>query len=103
MEAIVRLFLSRESDVHDALTPDEAFTDVVAESDQGERYVASFFSYKSLELLRQRHRKDGDFLDGKYFWAVNMVLIDECTRESIEQVVKDLIEEGDFDHVFRKI
>ena len=44
-----------------------------------EKYVASFFSYENINELKSHHLKTGDFLNGKYFFSKNMLLIDDCS------------------------
>ncbi|MGM1045513.1 MAG: hypothetical protein ACQEXX_05140 [Bacillota bacterium] len=41
-------------------------------------------------------------MNGAYFWSSDMVLIDIVTRERIEQVIHDLIEDKSFESVFRR-
>jgi hypothetical protein len=41
-------------------------------------------------------------LSGKYFWASDMILVDEVTRARIDEVIKHLIEEGEFEVVFSR-
>lgn len=67
------------------------------------KYVASFFTYANITELRSRHIKTGEYLNGKYFYSKNMVLIDDCSIENIRAVVAQLVEEGEFEEVFRRI
>lgn len=67
------------------------------------RYVASFFTYKNIFKMKSRHYKSGEYLNGKYFYSKNMLLIDDCSIENIRIVVDHLIDEGGFREVFRKI
>lgn len=91
--------------------PKKEHTDVIAvialcEAEEPERtrkYIASFFSYESIPELRRRHQQTGEFLNGKYFFTGNMLLIDECSPESIRAVVEHLIEEGEFKAVFHPL
>ena len=102
-DKIADIYLSVDHDIESTLVDDQRYTDVVVVFENGEKHVASFFSYESLELLNAAHRESGEFLNGKYFWAPGMVLIDECSRESIEEVIEELMEEGDFKYIFRRI
>lgn len=78
-------------------------TDVIVFMENGAKYVASFFSYKNIEKLRKVHQKTGAHLSGKYFQANNLVLIDNCSKSNVTKVVQYLIEEGDFQMIFKKI
>lgn len=71
--------------------------------DKDVKYVASFFTYANIFELQAQHMKTGAYLHGKYFFSKNMVLIDECSRENVLKVVEDLLEEGDFWDVFRRV
>lgn len=82
---------------------------VLVWEDEGEgrprtvKYVASFFTYANITELRSRHIKTGEYLNGKYFYSKNMVLIDDCSIENIREVINQLVEEGEFGEVFRRI
>lgn len=102
-DKIADIYLSGENEPGSGLASDQHFTDVIVVFEDGAKHVASFFSFEGLELLREHHRKTGEYLQGKYFWAPNMLLIDVCSRERIGLVIKELIEEGDFEQVFTKI
>lgn len=67
------------------------------------KYVASFFAYKNIAELKCKHEKTGAYLNGKYFYSKNMLLIDEWSWESVRTVIEQLIEEGEFLEVFWKI
>jgi len=77
-------------------------TDVIVTFDDGAVYVATFFTYENIENLRRKNAETGECLSGKYFWASDMILIDKVDRESIEQVIADLLREDSFDTVFSK-
>lgn len=68
-----------------------------------EKYAATFFTYKNLKMIIRQNRKNGEFLKGKYFWAKKLVLIDTMEISQIEKVVKDVINQGDFQSVFRRL
>lgn len=78
-------------------------TDVIVVLDDGSKYTASFFTYAFIEHTRMVNKLTGENLGGKYFWAKNMVLIEDCSAELIKPVVKAIIDEGEFNDVFRKL
>lgn len=100
---VLRIYLSSESEIQKKQNHNDLHTDVIIELTSGEKYVASFFTYKNMETLKSIHQQKGDFLYGKYFWVKGMLMVENCNRENIELVVNDLLDEGDFDRVFRKI
>ncbi len=40
-------------------------------------------------------------MNGAYFWATDMILVDEVSRKRIEEVVTHLIIEDEFDQIFK--
>lgn len=98
---IERIFLSAQWLPSEEVDRRSDYTDVIIRFEDGAIYAAAFFHYDLIEVLRERHAASGDFLGGKYFWAEGMVLTDSCTLESVREVVRHLLEEGDFYRVFR--
>ncbi len=78
-------------------------TDVVAELYDGTRWVATFFTFRNIVTLSSKNAETGECLGGKYFWASDLILIDEMTRERIWQVLEDLIETGEFESALNLI
>jgi hypothetical protein len=78
-------------------------TDVIVLLEDGHKYSASFFTYAYIEMIRKKNIYTGDFLNGKYFWGKNMVLVEECSFDVINSVVIDIIDEGEFKEVFRHL
>jgi len=64
--------------------------------------VATFFSYQNILSLKEKFRHSGECLGGKYFCATDMILIEEVSREPIEEVVTDLIKQDDFERYFTR-
>jgi hypothetical protein len=50
-----------------------------------------------------KNSRTGECLAGAYFWASDMMLIDEVSRSRIEEVVQHLIQEGEFEAVFTRL
>lgn len=75
-------------------------TDVIVNFDDDSSWTASFFTYKNIETLTKKNAITGECMDGKYFWASNMVLVDEVSRNRIIQVIDQLINEERFELVF---
>ncbi len=77
-------------------------TDVIVTWEDGSRWGATFISYQHIHTLTEKNKSTGENLSGAYFWARDMILVDEVSRQRIEEVVHDLINEGDFELVFRQ-
>ena len=75
-------------------------SDVIVTLKDGSRWFATFFSYANIGSLTQKNTQTGECLGGKYFWATDMILVDEVTRAGIEEVVSNLLAEGYFESVF---
>ncbi|GFN33979.1 hypothetical protein [Paenibacillus xylaniclasticus] len=77
-------------------------TDVIVTFEDGSRWVASFFTYKNVQSLVEKNRHTGECLHGKYLWSSDMILVDECSRERIEEVIGHLLLRGNFKVIFCK-
>ena len=72
-------------------TPANDNTDVIVTLEDKSKWGAWFFSYSNISSLVTKNKLIGECLSGKYFWASNMVLASEVSREQIEEIVKYLI------------
>ena len=75
-------------------------SDVIVSFRDGAEWVATFFTHKNIATLTDKNKRTGECLGGKYFWASDMIILDELTRERVEEVVAHLIETGEFEKVF---
>jgi hypothetical protein len=83
-------------------TPADANSDVIVTFESGERWVATFFSYQNILSLREKNRETGECLGGKYFCATDMILADEVSRERIEEVVAEMLNQKEFETFFAR-
>ena len=65
-------------------------------------WMATFFTYKNIQSLREKNEQTGECMNGTYFQASDMVLIDIATRERIVEVIDYLTDSGEFESVFTK-
>lgn len=79
---------------------DDANSDVIVTKQDGTRWVATFISYKNVCTLTKKNKQTGENLSGIYLWMSDVILIDEVSREKIEEVIAELIRNGNFDLVF---
>jgi hypothetical protein len=104
MELMVKsIHITAQDGGNDAFNAQKGNTDVIVSLEDGKKYIASFFAYSSIEELRNQHQSDGNFLHGSYLWDKNMILIEECSLKTIESVVNDIIDEGNFQEAFRQL
>jgi hypothetical protein len=80
--------------------PADTNSDVIITFEDSDRWVATFFSYTNINTLIERNRRSGECLSGKYFWASDMILVDEVSRDRIEEVVQYLIQTNEFRQIF---
>lgn len=78
-------------------------TDVIVKFEDGFRWVASFFTYMNIETLVNKNKMTGECMDGKYFQASDMILVDEVSRKRIEEIVDHLITNSQFELAFTPI
>lgn len=70
--------------------------------EDGSRWFATFFSYANIGSLTQKNEQTGECLNGKYFRAMDMILVDKVTRTSIEEVISYLLAKGEFETAFSR-
>jgi hypothetical protein len=83
-------------------TPADGNSDVIVTFENGERWVATFFSYRNISSLMEKNRETGECLGGKYFCASDMILADEVSRERIEEVVAEMLDQKEFETYFAR-
>lgn len=78
-------------------------TDVVIFCENGDTYAAAFVTLEYIKRCMENFQLEGSFIQGRYFWVKNMLVIGKCERSEVELVVDDLLEEGNFFTVFEKL
>ena len=91
-----------EAEVWDPATwdPIDANSSVNVTFADGMRWYALFLTYANIAALREKNRRTGECLHGRYFRAESMILVDEMSRERIEEVIAHLIATGEFTDAF---
>ena len=100
-DVIDKIYLSQDYDQTEVTDYTNHNTDVVVLLASGKKYIATFFTYQNIKQLQLQNKESGAFLSGKYFWTNNMLLIDECSLESVSTVVEELLEEGEFHNILK--
>lgn len=78
-------------------------TDVIITLENNKKHIATFFTYKNIQSLTTKYKESGECLNGKYFWASDMVLIDNCSRKSIERIIIHMLKSDEFNSIFEPI
>jgi hypothetical protein len=81
-------------------TPRDDITDAIVTLAGGTRWMATFCAFDHVATLRRLYAETGECLAGKYFWASDLILIDDTSRPSIEAAVRDLIASGELQSAF---
>jgi len=82
---------------------EEENTEVIVFLSNGEKYTASFFSFENILQLRMKFQMTGEYLAGSYFFLNNLVLVEDCSTQTVRKVVEHLIDEGNFRGAFKRI
>jgi len=78
-------------------------TDVIVQFDNGDKYVATFFSQKNLENMIKELQQIDEYRTGNFYKVLNMVLVRDFGEGDIRPVIDEMLAEGDFQLVFRKL
>lgn len=78
-------------------------SDIIVTFPDHSRWVASFFTYQNITTLTSHYQHTGELLHGAYFWASDMLLIQQLDRVSVARVIAQLLQENMFATVFRRL
>ncbi|KWX75902.1 hypothetical protein AMQ84_16235 [Paenibacillus riograndensis] len=80
---------------------ENAQVDVVVTFPDATRWISNFYTIKCIETMKQDYSERKVCLNGAYWCASSpVIIVDNISRERIEQVVDDLIQDGGFEYVF---
>jgi hypothetical protein len=65
----------------------------------GERYYPSFFTIEKIKAIMSANKESGDDLNGLYFWAADLLIIEELSESKIMQVIEHLYKTGKLEFV----
>jgi hypothetical protein len=71
--------------------------------ENGDQYVATFFTHKNLKKVIEADLHAFDFTSGQYYRILNMVLLENFNNGNLLPVIECMIAEGDFQLVFKKL
>ena len=77
--------------------------DVVVTLPEGTRWAATFLTPSYMEKVRREEAESGESLGGMYFWIARPIFTDELSRPAIEEIVRDLWENGELRTAFRRL
>ena len=82
--------------------PNNDNVDVEVTFQDGESFSAIFFTLQNIETLMKHYKKTGECADGLYFWASDMVIVQQLSEKIICATIDKLLVEGEFESVFSK-
>lgn len=77
--------------------------DVEVRFPDGRRYTATFFTLKNLESLFRKNRETGECLSGTYFWAVEMIIVENLECQTLTATVEGLLHDQEFESAFTRV
>ena len=84
------------------LDPNNDNVDVQVTFPNGESFSAVFFTLQNIDTLIKKYKKTGECADGSYFWASNMIIVQELTEQTPCETIDNLLAEEEFEFVFSK-
>lgn len=100
---IADIQLTAEKLKSEALDYTNLSTDVIVRMDNGEKYIATFFSYKSFIETVELEMETWDPYQGQYYKVLDTVLVKDFNGGDLRAVIENMIAEGDFQLVFKKM
>lgn len=100
---ITKISLTAAHPDNAAIDYEDLNTDVIVQFDNGDQYIATFFSVKNLEGMLEEHKRSDEYLSEEYYKVLDAVLINDFRNKKLLSVIEHMMVEGDFQVVFRKI
>jgi hypothetical protein len=77
--------------------------DVWVEFTNGQKFTATFFTLSNIKELMEKFKKTQECKSGLYFYASNMIIVQEVTMRIINETIEDLILQNEFNEIFTSI
>ena len=84
------------------LDPDNDNVDVQVTVPNGDNFSATFFTLQNIDTLMKQYKKTGECAKGLYFWASDILIVQELTEHTICETIDNLLAEEEFASVFSK-
>lgn len=79
----------------DSWNPKDYNVDIEVHLPDGRRFAATFFTFENIKGLMRNYSQTGECDHGLYFWASDMILVEELTRPVIVKTIRSLIQTGE--------
>ena len=84
------------------LNPGNDNVDVQVIFSNGESFSAVFFTLENIDTLMKHYKETGECAKGLYFWASDMIIVQELTEQTICETIRNLLVKAEFESVFLK-
>lgn len=71
--------------------------------EDGQTFSATLFTRANIDMLLDKYKKSGECANGIYFWAADLILVNDLKEMTIKTVVADLIDSGELKFACTKI
>lgn len=71
--------------------------------EDGRKFTATVFTLNNIKSLFEKNKHSGECGNGLYFWATEMILVEELTTEIFNNLVHNLIDDGEFESAFNQV
>ncbi len=77
--------------------------DIYVSFANGKKYFSTFFTLRNIERLILEYKKSGECCSGKYFWAVDMCIVEEISEQVVADCISCMLKNGEFEKVFSPV
>jgi len=76
--------------------PEDDNTSVIITFDSGEKYTPLFITPSNIKKLMNNYKISGECLYGKYLYIPDIIIVDRIDRQTITEIIDDLIQKQEF-------
>ena len=73
------------------INPENDNIDVEITLEDGRVYSASFFTLKNIQEIMNKYKSTGECINGLYFMASDMIIIEEISEDKLRNTISDII------------
>ena len=77
--------------------------DVEVRFPNGARFTATFFTVENLKTLFAKNHKTGECSNGTYFWATEMIIVENLKLASLHATIEGLLRDNEFKGAFTRV
>ena len=77
--------------------------DAEVELADGRKFSCTFFTLFNIRSLMSIYKTSGECCNGRYFWALDMILVEDLRLQTLEATIADMIVRGDLEQALSVI